>query len=70
MDWALVRGADTVRTGLEDNIRIAKDRLAGSNAELVEHAVLAVERHGHRVATTEEARMLLGCHPIAAAQSM
>lgn len=70
MHLALERGADAVRTGLEDNIRIAKDRLAGSNAELVEHAVLAVERHGHRVASTEEARMLLGCRPIVAPQSM
>jgi uncharacterized protein (DUF849 family) len=70
MDWALARGADGVRTGLEDNIRITKDRLAVSNAELVEHAVLAVERHGHRIATTEEARALLGCRPVAAAQSM
>ncbi len=70
MSWALDRGADAVRTGLEDNIRITKDRLAASNAELVEHAVLAVERHGHRTATPEEARMLLGCRPMAAAQSM
>ncbi|MEE1656558.1 3-keto-5-aminohexanoate cleavage protein [Microvirga sp. CF3062] len=65
MDWALTRGADAVRTGLEDNIRISKDRLAVSNAELVEHAVLAVERHGHRIATPDEARMLLGCQPLA-----
>ncbi|MBB3020040.1 uncharacterized protein (DUF849 family) [Microvirga lupini] len=70
MDWALARSADAVRTGLEDNIRITKDRLAVSNAELVEHAVLAVERHGHRAATPDEARMLLACRPIAAAQSM
>ncbi len=63
MDWALARGADAVRTGLEDNIRITKERLAGSNAELVEHAVLAVERHGHRAASPAEARALLGCRP-------
>jgi uncharacterized protein (DUF849 family) len=64
MDWALVRGADAVRTGLEDNIRITRERLASSNAELVEHAVLAIERHGHRIATPEEARALLGCRPL------
>jgi uncharacterized protein (DUF849 family) len=64
MDWALVRGADAVRTGLEDNIRITRERLASSNAELVEHAVLAIERHGHRIATPEEARALLGCRPV------
>ncbi|MGB8610550.1 MAG: 3-keto-5-aminohexanoate cleavage protein, partial [Pseudolabrys sp.] len=31
MGWALARGANAVRTGLEDNIRISKDRLAQSN---------------------------------------
>ena len=33
MGWALERGADGVRTGLEDNIRISKTRLAEGNAE-------------------------------------
>ena len=51
MEWALARGADAVRTGLEDNIRITKDRLARSNAELFEHAVRAIERRGRRSAT-------------------
>ena len=60
MDWALSRGADGVRTGLEDNVRISKDRLAGSNAELVELAAASVERHGRRPATPAEARELLG----------
>ena len=60
MDWALARGADAVRTGLEDNIRITKDRLASSNAELVGQAVQTLESHRRRVATPEEARRLLG----------
>ena len=60
MEWALARTADAVRTGLEDNIRITKDRLAASNAELVELAVMAVERHGRRAATPSEARHMLG----------
>ena len=64
MDWALARGADAVRTGLEDNIRVAKDRLAASNAELVSLAVGAVRRHGRRVADTKEARALLGLKPV------
>ena len=59
MDWALARGADAVRTGLEDNIRVMKDRLARSNAELVEIAVRAIERHGRRAAKPTEARRLL-----------
>ncbi|SFM19878.1 3-keto-5-aminohexanoate cleavage protein [Methylobacterium pseudosasicola] len=60
MDWALARGADAVRTGLEDNIRVTKDRLAASNAELVSLAAAAVRRHGRRVATPAEARAALG----------
>ena len=34
MNWVFARGAGAVRTGLEDNIRISKDRLAKSNTEL------------------------------------
>ncbi|HEY8564027.1 MAG TPA: 3-keto-5-aminohexanoate cleavage protein [Beijerinckiaceae bacterium] len=67
MDWALQRGADAVRTGLEDNIRITKERLARSNAELVEHAVATIERHGRRPATPAEARQALGLRPAAGA---
>jgi 3-keto-5-aminohexanoate cleavage enzyme len=59
-DWALARGADAVRTGLEDNIRLSKDRLARSNAQLVSLAVEAIARHGRRPATPAQARDLLG----------
>jgi len=59
MAWALRRGADAVRTGLEDNIRVDRDRLAKSNAELVEIACNAVVVHGRRVATPAEARRAL-----------
>lgn len=60
MHWALARGAGAVRTGLEDNVRASKDRLAASNAELVAMAAEAVGRHGRRVATPAEARAALG----------
>jgi uncharacterized protein (DUF849 family) len=60
MDWVLARGGDGVRTGLEDNIRIARDRLAASNAELVQQAAAAIARHGSRPATPAEARAALG----------
>lgn len=60
MEWALARGADALRTGLEDNIRIAKDRLAKSNAELVEVAAALCGKHGARPATPAEARAMLG----------
>jgi 3-keto-5-aminohexanoate cleavage enzyme len=60
MRWALAREADAVRTGLEDNIRVASDRLAASNAELVGLAAAAVEVQGRRVASAGEARRILG----------
>src|SRR3954452_11544822 len=60
MDWALARGADAVRTGLEDNIRITRERLAASNAQLVELAAQTIQRHGRQVATTAQARARLG----------
>jgi 3-keto-5-aminohexanoate cleavage enzyme len=65
MEWVLARGGDGVRTGLEDNIRISKDRLASSNAELVRHAAAALDRHHRRPATPQEARAMLGiaAHP-------
>jgi uncharacterized protein (DUF849 family) len=59
MEWVLARGGDGVRTGLEDNIRISKDRLATSNAELVQVAAEAIARHGGRPATPQEARQAL-----------
>ena len=60
MDWALARGAQAVRTGLEDNIRVDKTRLAKSNAELVALAAERCMRHGARPATPSEARVILG----------
>ena len=60
MDWALARGADGVRTGLEDNVRVNRDRLAASNAELVAMAAERGARHGRRPATAAEARSMLG----------
>ena len=65
MDWALARGADAVRTGLEDNVRASKDRLAASNAELVRMAAEAVARHGCKVATPAEARAALRLRSVA-----
>ena len=59
MSWALARGADAVRTGLEDNVRIDRNRLAKSNAELVQAATGICSRHDARPATPHEARALL-----------
>lgn len=64
IEWVLRRGGDAVRTGLEDNIRVTRDRLAASNAELVSVAAALCEAHGARPATPGEAREILGLHQI------
>ena len=63
MDWVLARGAHGVRTGLEDNVRLDKQRLAGSNAELARLAAEAITRHGRQVATPVQARAMLHLAP-------
>jgi uncharacterized protein (DUF849 family) len=60
IEWVLARGGEALRTGLEDNIRVSKERLAKSNAELVAVAVAACARRGARAATPAEARKMLG----------
>lgn len=54
----LIAGGN-VRTGLEDNVYIAKDKLAESNAQLVRQTVKLVEMLGREVATPKEAREIL-----------
>jgi 3-keto-5-aminohexanoate cleavage enzyme len=63
MEWALTRKANGVRTGLEDNIPVTRERLAKSNAELVEIAAEKLARHGARPARPDEARAMLGLRP-------
>jgi uncharacterized protein (DUF849 family) len=63
IEWVLQRGGDAVRTGLEDNVRIDRDRLAASNAALVQIAAELCSRHGARPATPDEARRMLGIAP-------
>jgi uncharacterized protein (DUF849 family) len=70
IDWVLQRGGDAVRTGLEDNVRIDRNRLAMSNAELVQIAAGLCGRHGARPATPDEARRLLGIAPQAPARAV
>jgi len=57
--WALELGGHC-RTGLEDNIRFDKDRLASSNAELVARVAGLCGEYGRRPATAQEARQILG----------
>jgi uncharacterized protein (DUF849 family) len=57
--WALELGGHC-RTGLEDNIRFDKTRLAKSNAELVARVADLCGEYGRRPATAREAREILG----------
>ncbi len=57
--WSLELGGHC-RTGLEDNIKIDRDRLADSNAELVRQVVESCDEYNRRPATPVEARAILG----------
>jgi uncharacterized protein (DUF849 family) len=57
--WCLETGGHC-RTGLEDNLKIAPDRLAASNAELVKKITSVCEKYSRKVATPAEARKILG----------
>ena len=49
-----------IRVGMEDNVMYAKGVLADSNAQFVERAVRVVREFGGEVATSAEAREILG----------
>ncbi|MGS4887671.1 3-keto-5-aminohexanoate cleavage protein [Roseibium sp. MB-4] len=57
-EWSIAAGGHT-RTGLEDNIRLDKDRLAPSNAALVKRAVELCEKYERPVADWQKAREIL-----------
>jgi 3-keto-5-aminohexanoate cleavage enzyme len=58
-EWSVAAGGHA-RTGLEDNIRLDRTRLAPSNAALVRRVVDICDRHQRPVASPVEARRLLG----------
>ncbi len=60
--WALELGGHC-RTGLEDNIRFDRGRLAASNAELVRRVAGLCEEYGRPAASAAQARQLLGLSP-------
>lgn len=61
-EWCVEQGGHA-RTGLEDNVRLDRDRLAPSNAALVRRVVDLCQRAGRPVATPEQARTRLGLRP-------
>jgi 3-keto-5-aminohexanoate cleavage enzyme len=60
-EWAVSSGGHA-RTGLEDNVRLDRDRLAPSNAALVQRVVDLCDRFERPVATWQQARSILGLH--------
>lgn len=64
--WALEMGGHC-RTGLEDNVRWDKERLAASNAELVSRVADLCAEYGRPVATPGQARAILKLKPAGAA---
>lgn len=64
-EWCVAAGGHT-RTGLEDNVRLDRDRLAPSNAALVARAAEICEKYERPVASWQEARAMLGLRPVAA----
>ena len=58
-EWSIKAGGHT-RVGMEDNVRLDKNTLAPSNAALVKRAVDLCEKYSRPVATSKEARSLLG----------
>lgn len=58
-EWAVASGGHA-RTGLEDNVRLDRTRLAPSNAALVRRVVDLCDRYRRPVATWQQARAILG----------
>jgi 3-keto-5-aminohexanoate cleavage enzyme len=58
-EWAVAAGGHA-RAGLEDNVRLDKNTLAPSNAALIQRVVDICARHDRPVATTDQARAMLG----------
>ena len=60
--WTLELGGH-VRTGLEDNIKFDRDRLAKSNAELVARIARLCKERGGSIASPDQARRILSLPP-------
>ena len=65
-DWAVSSGGHA-RTGLEDNVRLDRDRLAPSNAALVRRVVDLCDRYERPVADWRTSRAILSLAPFAKA---
>ena len=64
-EWAIAAGGHT-RAGLEDNVRLDRDRLAPSNAALIRRAADLCEKYERPVASCHQARDILGLRAVQA----
>ena len=62
-EWAVAAGGHA-RAGLEDNVRLDKTTLAPSNAALIRRVTALCEQYERPVATTAQAREILGLRPV------
>ena len=62
-DWAISSGGHA-RTGLEDNVRLDRDRLAPSNAALVQRTAEICAKYDRPVASWQQARAILGLRAV------
>ena len=58
-EWSVALGGNT-RTGMEDNVKLNRHTLAPSNGALVKEVVKLCEKYHRPVASTNEARHILG----------
>ncbi|MBQ9512717.1 MAG: 3-keto-5-aminohexanoate cleavage protein, partial [Lachnospiraceae bacterium] len=58
--YAAVALGGHIRVGMEDNVFYKKGELAKSNVQFVERARRVIEEYGLEVATSDEARLILG----------
>ena len=63
MAAAAIAMGGNVRVGFEDNLYLSKGVLAKSNGELVEKVVRLANELGRPIATSDEAREILGLKP-------
>jgi 3-keto-5-aminohexanoate cleavage enzyme len=63
MAAAAIAMGGNVRVGFEDNLYLEKGVLAKSNGELVEKVVRIAKELGRPIATSDEAREILGLPP-------
>ena len=63
MTAAAIAMGGNVRVGFEDNLYLSKGVLAKSNGELVEKVVRIAKELGREIATSDEARVILGLKP-------